>query len=127
MLFRSPPSGGVTLAVTGVLFFAAGNLLRVWATYAMGSSFDKDVLVRRDHRLVTTGPFRLTRHPIYAGNLLAELGLGIALGSWPLVLFTLALSTPVNNWRASREEQILRAHFGADYEAYGVRVGRWWP
>ncbi len=121
------PAGVVVTAVMGILLFAAGNILRVWATYAMGASFDKAVLVRQDHRLATGGPFRLSRHPIYAGNLLAEVGLGTALGSWPLVAFTLLVSLPVNNWRASREERLLLEHFGEEYRAYQSRVGRWWP
>lgn len=121
------PTGVVVLAVVGISLFTAGNILRVWATHAMGASFDKDVLVRQNHRLATGGPFRLSRHPIYAGNLLAELGLGLALGSWPLVAFTLLVSLPINNWRASREEHLLLEHFGEEYRAYQNQVGRWWP
>lgn len=120
------PKGIAGAGFAGMLLFIAGNIMRVAATYAMGSAFDKAVLIREGHRLVTSGPFRFTRHPIYAGNVLAELGLGVALASWPLVAFTLLISFPINNYRASVEEDLLERHFGGEYQEYRKRVGRWW-
>jgi len=115
------------VVLAGLGLFALGNALRIRAGYVMGESFDKAVLIRADHHLSTGGPYRLARHPIYVGNLLAELGLGLALACWPLVAFTVVVSFPVWNYRAGVEEKLLVEHFGEQYRAYCRRVGRWLP
>jgi protein-S-isoprenylcysteine O-methyltransferase Ste14 len=115
------------VAVAGLVLFAAGNFLRVWAAYAMGNVFDKDVLIKKNHTLVKNGPYRWTRHPMYAGNLLAELGLGLAVASWPLILFTIIVSFPLNNYRAAAEERLLETYFGEEYRRLRDRAGRWLP
>ncbi len=115
------------VVIAGLGLYALGNALRIWAAYVMGSSFDKAVLIRADHHLSTNGPYRLARHPIYVGNLLAEIGLGLALACWPLVAYTVVLSFPVWNYRASVEEVLLIEHFGEQYREYSRKVGRWLP
>ena len=115
------------VAGLGLGLYALGNALRIWAVFYMGASFDKSVLIKSGHRLATGGPYRLARHPIYVGNLLAELGLGMALGSWPLVVYTALLSAPVWNYRAAVEEELLAEYFGSAYGEYRAKVGRWWP
>ena len=119
------PTGSAAPAALGLVLWLIGNYVRIRAIYVLGKSFDKSVSVQEDHQLVTGGPFRFSRHPVYWGNLVSELGLGLALVSWPLIAFTLLLSFPVLNYRAGREEKLLRDHFGTAYEAYCRRVGRW--
>lgn len=119
------PTGRTVLAALGLVLWLVGNFARIRAVYVLGESFDKSVSVQEDHQLITGGPFRFSRHPVYWGNLVAELGLGLALVSWPLMAFTILLSFPVLNYRAGREEKLLRDHFGTAYETYCRRVGRW--
>ncbi len=112
---------------TGLLLWLLGNLIRVWGVYYQGDIFEKEVRIRAAHHLLTGGPYQLSRHPIYLGNLLAELGLGIALLAWPLVLFTILLSYSIWNRRAKTEEKLLHNHFGKEYQEYCKRIGRWMP
>lgn len=76
-------------------------------------------------RLVTTGPYRFTRNPMYLGLTLAYLGGVVLIDSvWPLLLLPfvlLALSVAV----IRREERYLAAAFGDAYAAYCRRVRRW--
>lgn len=125
-LLDNPPSrAGSAVMLLGLCLFALGNYLRVSASISLGSAFEKDVLIRTDHQLITTGLFGFSRHPIYFGNLLAEFGLGLSLLSWPLLAFSLILSAPVWNARAAREEVLLEQRYGGDYAAYRNKVRRW--
>ena len=69
--------------------------MRVWAVRTLGPRFRTVVMIDDDHPLITTGPYRLLRHPSYAGSVLTLAGilLGLALGaSLPLLLAPLIQS-----------------------------------
>ena len=51
--------------VTGL--FAAGVAFRLWAVFTLGRFYSHSVRLRRDHRIVESGPYRFVRHPAYAG------------------------------------------------------------
>lgn len=76
-------------------------------------------------QLVLTGPYRITRNPMYLGLLLFSIGCLVAIGSiWfvvPPVLFFLLMNFRLIPF----EEQLMKEHFGAEYDAYLRRVRRW--
>jgi protein-S-isoprenylcysteine O-methyltransferase Ste14 len=122
--FLPPDRLPAVLSVSGLLLFAIGNYIRLWGVVAQGNLLETELRVLAGQPLITSGPYRWARHPIYTGNLLAELGLGLALVYWPLIVFTLGISVPVWNYRARREEEMLETYFGDAYRAYKSRVGR---
>ena len=72
-----------------------------------------------DHtEIVTTGPYRLVRHPIYLGLSLLALGEAIAFGSTPAVLAVLVVVIPSLLWKARVEEKLLLRVFGERYLRY---------
>lgn len=76
-------------------------------------------------RLVTSGPYRLTRNPMYVGLTVAYLGASLIVGSWwPLVALP-AVVVVVDRYVVAREESYLRARFGAEYESFSRRTRRW--
>lgn len=77
-------------------------------------------------RLVTTGPYRWTRNPMYLGHLIFMLGLALTLASWPAAAL-LGFHVPWFNDRAKEDEAQLRRGFGEQYELYAQRVKRWIP
>lgn len=78
-------------------------------------------------QLVTYGVYRWIRHPFYAAFLLALLGALACAPHW-VTLYTFAHGCVVLTITAVREEQRLRASaFGAEYESYVQRTGRFWP
>lgn len=77
-------------------------------------------------RIVTTGPYRYTRNPMYLGHLIFMLGLALTFQSWIAALL-FVLHIPWFNRRALEDEAQLRKVFGAEYEAYAARVKRWIP
>ena len=75
--------------------------------------------------LVTTGPFRFTRNPLYVGATLFYLGIAVAARSlWALVLLLVVLVV-MQRGVIDREERYLERKFGADYVRYKERVRRW--
>jgi protein-S-isoprenylcysteine O-methyltransferase Ste14 len=78
------------------------------------------VQVFAEQRVVSTGPYALVRHPMYAGVLVMAIGTPLALGSW-LGLVVLALIAPALVWRILDEETLLKRDLPG-YEAYMQRV-----
>lgn len=76
-------------------------------------------------QLITSGPFRLSRNPIYLGNTLALLGAGVAFNSAWLVLAALAAAVFVHFLAILREERHLSARFGKQWDDYASRTPRW--
>lgn len=77
-------------------------------------------------RLVTGGPYAVTRNPMYLGHLLFLAGLALLTRS-PLAAGTAVALVPWFDRRARRDEARLRARFGAEFDAYCRRVPRWLP
>lgn len=75
--------------------------------------------------LVTDGPFRFSRNPMYLGFLLLLLGVAAIMGSGSPFVGPLAFALAAGLWYIPYEERAMRAKFGAAYEAYARRVRRW--
>jgi protein-S-isoprenylcysteine O-methyltransferase Ste14 len=113
-------------ALLGAVLALAGALLAAWAKLALGPWFSVNLGVQRGHRLVTTGPYGIVRHPIYLGIVLfvagsagvwndaGLIGLAVVLG------ILLSLHVPV-------EERLFDAHFGEPWRAYRDRVPALFP
>lgn len=119
-----PPEAWLT---AGLVLMWAGLALRAWAIQHLGGLFRAVVVIQRDHRLVTTGPYRYLRHPSYTGALLAAIGFGVALGHWTSVLALAAGWAVGIAYRVRVEEAALRLAFGAAYDDYRARTRRLVP
>jgi protein-S-isoprenylcysteine O-methyltransferase Ste14 len=82
---RFIPVGPIFPAV-GTILLAVGLGFAVWARRHLGRNWSVQVVVKEDHTLIRTGPYRYVRHPIYTGILLAMLGMAIAIGEWRVLL-----------------------------------------
>ena len=110
----------------GVVLFAAGGALRLWPVFVLGNRFSGLVAIQPGHRLVTSGVYGIIRNPSYLGLLVNALGWALAFRSGAGVLLT-ALLLPPLLVRIRAEEALLRAHFGAEYDAYRARTWRLLP
>jgi protein-S-isoprenylcysteine O-methyltransferase Ste14 len=72
--------------------------------------------------LVTTGPYRFVRHPIYLGLSLLAMGEALAFSSWPAVVLVFFAIVPTFAWRARAEEKLLSRTFGERYAVYRQRT-----
>ena len=101
--------------LAGLALMVVGMAFRVWAILTLGPLFTRQVMVRRDHRVVVDGPYRWLRHPSYSGGLLALFGLGLTLGNWLAAAVLLILPLAAYLWRIRVEEEVLRASLGRQY------------
>jgi protein-S-isoprenylcysteine O-methyltransferase Ste14 len=117
---------GDTIRWLGVVLFTAGSALRLWPVFVLGHRFSGLVAIQPGHTLVTSGAYRIIRHPSYLGLLVAILGWGLAFRSGAGVLLA-ALTIPPLLARIGAEEKLLRTEFGAEYDAYRARTSRLIP
>jgi len=110
------PAAAVIAGDLLVLLGWAG-ILRVFRENSFTSS---TIELAADQRVISTGPYAIVRHPMYATALVMLLGIPISLGSWWGVLVVLAL-LPVLIWRLLDEERFLAANLPG-YVAYQGRV-----
>ncbi len=121
----SPLAIGEATAVAALMGLTI--LLFVAATRAMGRNWSIVARTREDHALVTAGPFRFVRHPIYSALFAFLLAMAVALGHWRGLILGVPLYW-IGTWiRIAEEERLLRAQFGAAYDAYAARVKRFVP
>ncbi|GJE94452.1 isoprenylcysteine carboxylmethyltransferase family protein [Phanerochaete sordida] len=128
-------------SLAGCLAMAAGGALRLACYRTMGRLFTWELSVKKDHTLVTSGPYAVVRHPSYTGNVL--IGIGAILchfgpgswyaecvgwetwggrafaalwGAWMLAIPAMLCS------RVSAEDEILHEEFGFEWEQYAKRT-----
>jgi protein-S-isoprenylcysteine O-methyltransferase Ste14 len=104
------------LGVIGLLLCLSGLAAAVWARVHLGRNWGMPMSQKAEPELVTSGPYRLVRHPIYSGLLVAVLG--TALVTSLLGLAIVALMTGYFYYCASVEERNLSSTFPVGYPAY---------
>jgi protein-S-isoprenylcysteine O-methyltransferase Ste14 len=117
---------GDTIRWLGVLLFAAGGALRIWPVFVLGQRFSGLVAIQPGHALVTSGVYGVIRHPSYLGLLVNSFGWSLAFRSGVGVLLTMLL-IPILLSRINAEENLLRAEFGDEYDAYCSHTWRLIP
>ena len=118
--FYSP----VAMAFGGVLI-SLGFLIRVWATFDFYEHRMRVISLEPQGSLVTTGPYRYSRNPLYlGGNVFCFFGAALLFGS-PTALILTALHIPFVNLMIRREERQLEQTFGAQFREYKKQVRRW--
>ena len=116
---------GVTTVVVGWLLLAMGFLLRVWATFHFYARRMRVISLEPQAALITSGPYRVSRNPLYlGGNVFIFFGAALLFGSPAAVVLT-ALHLPLMDRFIRREEAQLEQKFGADWLRYKAHVRRW--
>jgi protein-S-isoprenylcysteine O-methyltransferase Ste14 len=106
--------------VLGFVLVTLACLGRVWCSVYIAG--------HKDEMLVTSGPYSLCRHPLYALSVLGALGLGLTSKSWLLGVAVTLLITALVVYAASCEEQFLADAFPEEFKAYVASTPNpWWP
>ena len=108
------------LAAIGALVFASGLALAVWARIHLGRNWGMPMTRKQEPELVTSGPYRLIRHPIYTGVLLAMLGTALAADVYWFAAF--AITAAYFLYSARVEERVMASAFPVAYAAYRTRT-----
>jgi len=104
-------------AYAGLALTTVGAAFAIWARSTLGGNWSATVTVKENHSFVQRGPYRLVRHPIYAGGLIAMLGTAVVYGE--AGCFIAVVLAFVGWWlKARMEEEFMAQQFGEDYRRY---------
>ncbi|KDQ51232.1 hypothetical protein JAAARDRAFT_62642 [Jaapia argillacea MUCL 33604] len=145
-LIRRETSSASSITLTepfcvGFLLAVSSGLLRYWCFRQLGQFFTFQLSIRRDHRLITQGPYSIVRHPSYTSALICASGVYIALlsrGSWlresgvldyrivQVALVVCGILRGASHvglvFRTVGEDAMLRKNFGTEWDEWARRV-----
>jgi protein-S-isoprenylcysteine O-methyltransferase Ste14 len=134
MLQRHPPRAGAPLSTSEIALDVLAPVLSILAAWmglsavrTLGRQWSYTARLVEDHELVTEGPYRLVRHPIYTAMFGKLLAANFAFGHWiglPVAGGIFVIGTLI---RIRSEERLLREGFGSEFEAYARRVPAFIP
>ena len=112
---------------TGVILGLTSLPLILWVQRALDDNFSTTLHVRDEHSLVTGGPYRWVRHPMYTVLYIHWIGIALITANWviggvPLLALTLIVAS-----RLKKEEALMIEKFGDRYRWYMERTGRFFP
>ena len=119
--FGSLGLGNWAWRLAGITLLLLGNGLAWWGVAVLGARPTTGLA----GDLVTEGPYRFTRNPIYLGMVLSLTGLAIAFGNLWLLTMLVPFVLVIRYGVIAREEAYLERKFGDAYRAYRARVRRW--
>lgn len=116
-----------TLRYIGLCMFVVFSWLQVYAYKSLGNNYAQDIVIMKDHKLVTSGIYRFIRHPQYLSQVLSDLGAGLALLNYFIVPLVLLVEFPLFILRAINEDKLLEKHFREEFVSYKKRSGFFIP
>ncbi len=111
----------------GIVLVWCGISLRVWSFRALGRYFTFTVQTSRDQPVITEGPYRLIRHPSYAGLLLVIVAAGLFMGNWWSLVCLTVVTAGGLVFRIGVEDRTLLQNLGANYGSYAATHKRLVP
>ena len=108
-------------ALTGLAVTWAGVLFAIWARKTLADNWSAQPTLKQNHELIVSGPYKIVRHPIYTGILIAVLGTAIMVGQ--VKGFVALTLTFFAFWHKSRfEEELMYRQFGEHYKVYAQKI-----
>ncbi len=110
------------LRIIGLVVYLVFSWIQIWAFKILGDNYSQEILIFKNHNLITKGPFKLIRHPQYLSQILIDIGGAFAVLSF--ILLPLAvLEIPFLIMRASIEENLLAKNFKDRFSQYKHKTG----
>ncbi len=113
------------LGVIGLIAVLSGMALAIWARIHLGRNWGMPMSERAEPELVSSGPYRYVRHPIYTGLILALFGTALATNLWSLLI--MLVPSAYFYYASGVEEQNLTATFPTQYPGYKAHTKRLIP
>lgn len=110
----------------GLAVYLVFSWIQVWSFKTLGDSYSQDIMIKKNHELVTKGPFNIIRHPQYMCQILLDLGAAAATLSY-VVGFLVLIEIPIYIMRASAEDKLLSKYFNERFSEYKKKSGFMFP
>jgi protein-S-isoprenylcysteine O-methyltransferase Ste14 len=98
-----------------------------WVLKTLGANVSETVLTKQEHQLVTAGPYRWVRHPLYTAGIALFVSIAIIAANWFILLWAVVAAISLRLLVIPREEAHLVATFGDDYRKYRIGTGALLP
>jgi protein-S-isoprenylcysteine O-methyltransferase Ste14 len=119
----NPPA----LVAVGLLLGVFAIVISWTSIRALGKQLRLQAGLYSDHQLIHSGPYRMVRHPIYAGMLSIYVATALVRGTWSLALIGLVLFVAGTEIRVRVEDSLLALRFGEQFEQYKASVPAYIP
>lgn len=110
----------------GLAVYLVFSWIQVWSFKTLGDNYSQDIMIKKNHELVTKGPFSLIRHPQYMCQILLDLGATAATFGYIVGLLAL-IEIPIYIMRASMEDKLLSKYFAEKFSDYKKKSGFMFP
>jgi len=112
--------GGGIITLLGIGLFG-------WAHYILGLNWTAILALSSSHKLVTDGPYKSVRHPMYTAFFVIGIGFTLLSANWLVGVIYLGALWAMYQTRVAAEEKMMVERFGDDYQKYMERTGRLLP
>jgi protein-S-isoprenylcysteine O-methyltransferase Ste14 len=106
----------------GLAVYLVFSWIQVWSFKTLGDNYSQEVIIKKNHELVTKGPFQIIRHPQYLCQILLDLGATVATLGY-IVGFLALIEIPIYILRASLEDKLLAKYFVEKFSDYKKKSG----
>jgi len=106
----------------GLAVYLVFSWIQVWSFKTLGDNYSQEVIIKKNHELVTKGPFKIIRHPQYLCQILLDLGATAATLGY-IVGFLALIEIPIYILRASLEDNLLAKYFAEKFSDYKKKSG----
>jgi protein-S-isoprenylcysteine O-methyltransferase Ste14 len=110
----------------GLAVYLVFSWIQVWSFKSLGDNYSQDIMIKKNHELVTNGPFKIIRHPQYLCQIVLDLGATAATFSYLVGIFAL-IEIPIYIMRASLEDKLLGKYFSEKFFDYKKKSGFMFP
>jgi protein-S-isoprenylcysteine O-methyltransferase Ste14 len=110
----------------GLAVYLVFSWIQVWSFKSLGDNYSQDIMIKKNHELVTNGPFKIIRHPQYLCQIVLDLGATAATFSYLVGIFAL-IEIPIYIMRASLEDKLLGKYFSEKFSDYKKKSGFMFP
>lgn len=115
------------MRVVGIIVGIVSDLLILWILASLGKNISAALKIRDNHRLVTEGPYRYVRHPLYSAGIPLFFSISLISSNWFLGLIGIGFQLFIMLVRTPLEEKMLIDHFGDEYRSYMKKTGAHFP
>jgi protein-S-isoprenylcysteine O-methyltransferase Ste14 len=115
------------VTIVGITLYLCGLIIRNWAIRSLGKFWSIHIEMRKNHKMIRTGPYKYVRHPAYLSILCETWGVPLIMNAYFTFLFAVVIYIPITFVRIYYEEKQCLKIFGPDYKAYKREAGSLLP